>query len=249
MIYKCIEDFEIPVINENGMMTESVLKVTSGMFFKENEDNALSGAEIKLESIFDDTFIEISKETLKSSFKDIEFIDLLEMQKQLDEEVAKPRDNGFVPKNRNYNKMVKSMIAEIIEFNEETDNTHKTWKQKEFDREKMIEESVDICFFYLQICNLLTGKDEEFKRILSKSWENAWETVDRYTTYGEDVELELIKHLSSVEWCLSVSKCLNVMTLLVSIYVNNDISKDKVIETYLNKWQKNMGRIKGDWTK
>lgn len=26
MIYQCVKDFEIPVINENGMMTESVFK-------------------------------------------------------------------------------------------------------------------------------------------------------------------------------------------------------------------------------
>ena len=68
MIYQCVKDFEISVINENGMMTERILKITSGMFFKESKDNILSGAEIKLENIFDNTFIEISKETLKSSF-------------------------------------------------------------------------------------------------------------------------------------------------------------------------------------
>lgn len=249
MINQCIEDFEIPVINENGMMTESILKITSGMFFKESKDNVLSGAEIKLENIFDDTFIEISKETQKSSFENIKFVDLLDLQRQLDEEVAKPRENGFVPRRRNYNKMVKSMIAEIIEFNEETENTHKTCKQKEFDREKMIKKSVDICFFYLQICNLLTGKDQEFIRILSESWERAWESVDPYTTYGYDVELELIKHLSSTEWCLSISKCLNIMTLLISIYVNNDISKDKMIQTYLTEWKRNITvRIKDDWS-
>lgn len=186
---------------------------------------------------------------INKDIKEITFTDLLELQKQLDEEVAKPRENGFVPRRRNYNKMVKSMIAEIIEFNEETENTHKTWKQKEFDREKMVVESVDICFFYLQICNLVTGKDQEFIRILSESWERAWDSVDRYTTYGEDVELELIKHLSNTEWCLSISKCLNIMTLLISIYVNNDISKDKVIQTYLTSWERNIKvRIKEDWS-
>lgn len=185
---------------------------------------------------------------INKEIKDITFSDLLELQTQLDEEVAKPRPNGFVPKHRTYNKMVKSMIAEIIEFNEETENTHKTWKQKEFDREKTIEESVDVCFFYLQICNLVTGGDKEFVRILSNSWEKAWESIDRYTNYGTDIELELIKHLSDREWCLSISKCLNVMSLLISIYVTNDIKKETVIETYLNKWKKNMQRIKGDWS-
>lgn len=137
MIYQCVKDFEIPVINENGMMTESVLKVTSGMFFKEVEDNALSGAEIKLESIFDDTFIEISKETLKSSFKDIEFIDLLEMQKQLDEEVAKPRENGFVPRKRTLLDIKLALDDEFQEWLRELPQelNFKTWKKKEYKRE------------------------------------------------------------------------------------------------------------------
>lgn len=84
---------------------------------------------------------------------------------------------------------------------------------------------------------------------MSESWERAWESVDPYTTYGYDVELELIKHLSSTEWCLSISKCLNIMTLLISIYVNNDISKDKMIQTYLTEWKRNITvRIKDDWS-
>lgn len=62
------------------------------------------------------------------------------------------------------------MIAEIIEFNEETENTHKVWKQKEFNKEKMIEESVDVLFFYLQMCNLITEKDEKTKEILTQAW-------------------------------------------------------------------------------
>lgn len=81
----------------------------------------------------------------------MKFIELLEMQKQLDETVEKPRDNGFKPKRRTYQKIVKSMIAEIIEFNEETRDTHKTWKQKEFNVIKMVEESVDILFFLSSI--------------------------------------------------------------------------------------------------
>lgn len=89
------------------------------------------------------------------------FRELLEMQRELDKEIEKPRKNGFKPKFRNYRIIVKSMIAKIIEFNEETKNTHKTWQQKEFDKNKAIEESVDILFFYLQLVNLVKKQTKE----------------------------------------------------------------------------------------
>lgn len=39
---------------------------------------------------------------INKDIKDITFDDLLELQKQFDEEVAKPRPNGFVPRERTY---------------------------------------------------------------------------------------------------------------------------------------------------
>lgn len=178
----------------------------------------------------------------------MKFIELLEMQKQLDEAVEKPRDNGFKPKRRTYQKIVKSMIAEIIEFNEETRNTHKTWKQKEFNVIKMVEESVDILFFYLQLVNFVSDEEGKIKTSLSEAWENAWEDVDDYMETSTDTELELIKNLSDMEWCLTLAKCLNVMGLLVNLYADNDISRETVEHTYKEKWNKNMERINKDWS-
>lgn len=178
----------------------------------------------------------------------MKFIELLEMQKQLDETVEKPRDNGFKPKRRTYQKIVKSMIAEIIEFNEETRDTHKTWKQKEFNVIKMVEESVDILFFYLQLVNFLGKEDERIIEILNMAWEECWKEVDEYRDTVVDIELELIKNLSDMEWCLALPKCLNIMGLLVNLYVNNDIFRETVEHTYKEKWQKNMERINGDWS-
>lgn len=246
MIYKCIEDFEIPVINENGMMTESVLKVTSGMFFKESKDNALSGAEIKLESIFDDTFIEISKETLKPLFKDIEFIDLLEMQKQLDEEVAKPRDNGFVPRIRSRKDIILSMIAEIIEFNEETEHSHKTWKfKKRSEYSAIIEEATDILFFYLQLVN--HAELEKFQiEAISQLWNKVWNYDDFYCDC--DTEVDLIRTITRTD-CYTYPWLMDVLMALILLYKGNAFLKNGIIQTYVNKWQKNMGRIKEDWSK
>lgn len=176
------------------------------------------------------------------------FKELLEMQKQLDEAVEKPRDNGFKPKRRTYQKIVKSMIAEIIEFNEETRNTHKTWKQKEFNVIEIVEESVDILFFYLQLVNFLGKEDERIIEILNMAWEECWKEVDEYRDTVADIELELIKNLSDMEWCLALPKCLNIMGLLVNLYVNNDIFRETVEYTYIEKWNKNMERINKDWS-
>lgn len=178
------------------------------------------------------------------------FEDLLELQKRLDKEIEKPRDNGFIPKERDYSKIVKSMIAEIIEFNEETKNTHKTWKQKVFDREKMVEESSDILFFFLQLCNLVNDKDEKIKKMLSDGWENAWLIEELFELFGdkEDIELLLINKLSDISWNLSISMCFNVLALLVCLYMENEITKQEILDTYWNKWQKNMERINKDWS-
>ena len=115
------------------------------------------------------------------------------------------------------------MIAEIIEFNEETRNTHKTWKQKEFNVIKMVEESVDILFFYLQLVNFLGKEDERIIEILNMAWEECWKEVDEYRDTVADIELELIKNLSDMEWCLALPKCLNIMGLLVNLYINNEL--------------------------
>lgn len=175
------------------------------------------------------------------------FEDLLELQKILDEEVGKPRENGFIPKKRDYIKIVKSMIAEIIEFNEETENTHKTWKQKEFNKENMIEESVDILFFFLQLCNLVNGEDNKIIKMLSQGWENSW-GINHSVICDDDTELLLINKLSDASWNLTISICSNVLALLICLYIENKITKEKVLNTYYKKWQKNMTRINKDWS-
>lgn len=140
------------------------------------------------------------------------------------------------------------MIAEIIEFNEETEDTHKTWKQKEFNRDKMVEESVDILFFYLQLVNLLVSKDKKFLEIMVYSWDEIWEEIYTKGFFDGDTELQLIKHLSDTNWCLTIAKCLNLMSLLVTLYMEKNITREVVEMTYIKKWNKNMERINKDWS-
>lgn len=239
MIYKCIEDFEIPVINENGMITESVLKVTSGMFFKESEYNALSGAEIKLESIFDDTFIEISKETLKSLFKDIEFIDLLEMQKQLDEEVAKPRENGFVPRQRTLLDLKLALDDEFQEWLRELPQelNFKTWKKKEYKREDELIELTDCLFFILQWVNA-----NNFTKSMLDIYSRKLEIFEKVINENLRTLISMFKNY------LWTDKTLIIFSIWICICIERGFTKDEIIQAYLTKWKTNITvRVKEEW--
>lgn len=253
MIYKCIEDFEIPVINENGLVTESILKITSGMFFKEIEDNALSGAEIKLESIFDDTFIEISKETLNSLFKDIEFIDLLEMQKQLDEEVAKPRENGFIPRERTLLDIKLALDDEFQEWLKELPDEYnfKTWKKKEYNRENELIELVDVFFFILSYIN--TTDDEYNKKYFDFCYNEYFKTYSSFS-YRFSLEEVITSFKRKIwEWNSLVKSPRDhidgsIIEDYLTLVTKRGFTKDEMIQAYLTKWKRNITvRVKEEW--
>ena len=98
------------------------------------------------------------------------FEELLELQRVLDENTGKVRQNGFIPRERNIDDIRLSLIAELIEFNEELPRTHKTWKQKSFNKENAIVESIDVLFFFLQFINHLKdirvdGIEKSYKKL------------------------------------------------------------------------------------
>ena len=74
------------------------------------------------------------------------FEDILNLQKYQDKKIKsnKPRLLEHIKK---------SLIAECIEFDEETKDSHKTWKPHIYSKEKELEELVDIWFFMAQLVN------------------------------------------------------------------------------------------------
>ena len=81
------------------------------------------------------------------------FEDILELQKHLDESIHSARP-------RTIDDIKKSIIAECIEFDEETPQSHKSWKTKEYDRDKELEELTDIWFFVAQMINYCEATDQ-----------------------------------------------------------------------------------------
>ena len=174
------------------------------------------------------------------------FEDLLKLQKILDIEIDKPRENGFKQRYRTDRDIRMSIIAEIVEFNEETKRSHKTWKEKEFNEEKMKEEAVDILFFFLQNINRYSEEKNAFSKLceenVARIWEKFW--TDRVIDLAD--EFDLIIALSKqffLDMCVSFAKN------LVSFYKNIGMTKKEVYKIYFNKWQKNMKRIEREWTR
>lgn len=169
------------------------------------------------------------------------FEELLELQRILDETIDKPRENKFKPRHRNIYDMKMSIIAEIIEFNEETRFSHKTWKQKEFNEEKLKEESVDILFFFLQLINRNINDKNDFDfKFITTEWNVLFEDKTRIV-YSDELEMRIIKNISS-------NDMYRAFVNLIDLYIAYGISQDEVYSIYYEKWQKNTERINKDWT-
>ena len=74
MIYRCIKDFGIPWLGENGENTEIYGYVVCDSLWEVENCNTISGAELKLNSLDYDEgktefqWIEVPKERLESNF-------------------------------------------------------------------------------------------------------------------------------------------------------------------------------------
>ncbi len=169
------------------------------------------------------------------------FEDLLNLQKILDETISKPRENKFKPRHRNIYDMKMSIIAEIIEFNEETKFSHKTWKQKEFNEENLKEEAIDILFFFLQLINRKVSDNRDFDlSFFQWEWKHLFED-NSIIVYSDEAEMRIIKNISC-------NDAYRAFVNLIYLYIAYGISQNEVYSIYYKKWQKNMQRINGDWS-
>ena len=163
------------------------------------------------------------------------FEDILKLQKYLDETIHSSRE-------RTEEDIKTSMIAELIEFNEETPESHKTWKTKPYDKAKELEELTDVYFFFAQLVNHRFDKYEKIAK-------------DR-----ELKELERIFRTKKIDKKGNIKKLLNIVIAVVTrgsntylfewlneLTVKYSYTKDDILNCYWEKWQKNMKRIGKEW--
>lgn len=175
------------------------------------------------------------------------FNDLLEMQKQLDDAVSEKRDNGFIPRERTEFDIRMALDDEFNEFMKELPQelNFKTWKEIKHDPEKQLEEFVDCWFFIAQAINntnkislddILTFIDifEESDSILKRK-----DIIILLSEFKENLNCGSVEYTKDIQ---------NIMIILLNIGSYFGYGKNKILETYYKKWQKNIKRIKGDWS-
>lgn len=155
------------------------------------------------------------------------FEDILKLQKHLDESIHSSRE-------RTLEDIKLSLIAELIELNEETKYSHKTWKTKEYDRDKELEELTDVYFFFAQLINY-KSRDGRFKK---EYYCREFELFPNY--YADSYFTRLIYNLIDNNFNWFFGGLLTCSTKL-------DYTKDDILNCYWEKWQKNMQRIGKEW--
>ena len=155
------------------------------------------------------------------------FEDILNLQKYLDESIHSSRE-------RTLEDIKLSLIAELIELNEETKYSHKTWKTKEYDRDKELEELTDVYFFFAQLINY-KNRDGRFQM---EHYCKEFEIFPGY--YAGSHFTRLIYDLvdNNFSWFFGG---------LLTCSVKLGYTKEDILNCYWEKWQKNMQRIGKEW--
>ena len=155
------------------------------------------------------------------------FEDILKLQKHLDESIHSSRE-------RTLEDIKLSLIAELIELNEETKYSHKTWKTKEYDRDKELEELTDVYFFFAQLINY-KSRDGRFEK---ECYCREFEFFPDY--YAGSYFTRLIYNLidNNFNWFFGG---------LLTCSAKLGYTKVDILNCYWEKWQKNMKRIVKEW--
>ena len=160
------------------------------------------------------------------------FEDILNLQKHLDKNL-----NNVRPRCLRDIKL--SLIAEVIEFNEETHESHKTWKTKSYDKEKELEEFTDIWFFLAQMINFKLEISDGFVEIKNKITKLFNDRTNLKLIYQPNIENLIMSVLYGNDF--------QILQNLIIISINKGYTKDDILDCYWEKRQKNMQRIGKEW--
>lgn len=172
------------------------------------------------------------------------FKELLEMQKELDLEIGKPRKSGYIPRKRTLLDIKLALDDEFQEWLRELpdDYNFKTWKEKIYDRERELIELTDILFFFLAYINLKEGIENNN---CCRVWDNF---KPRFSIYNDEkdflVEIQEFKqHLWFREYLsYALMKYINIILL-------RGFTKEDIVNQYCKKWKENISsRVDGDWS-
>ena len=172
------------------------------------------------------------------------FIEMFLYQAYLDDNINNVRK-------RDLRDIKKSLLAELVEFDEETPESHKTWKEKEIDEKMMLEELTDVYFFFSQMINYLyvnnldifsNKNDEEKKEVLLILNKEFFIGDCGLTDDKKDLYLELTEEVAKRRFDIQY-----IMRLLGHFTFLYGYTEEQILESYYRKWKKNIKRIGNEW--
>ena len=164
---------------------------------------------------------------------------LLGLQEILDKKTAKERPNGFKPRERDFIDIYLSFDDEVNEWVKELPEEYnfKTWKQKEYDREKEVIEFVDTLFFILQYVN---SSDIYVINRFEENWNNYRDKKKKKKSLKEEICIYKSNFKSGYFG--------SILNSFWKVSELREITEQEIYDTYWKKWNKNMGRTEEDWT-
>lgn len=162
------------------------------------------------------------------------FQDMLILQNVLEKNIRNNR-------RRTKSDILMSLIAEVVEFNEETLHSHKTWKEKRYSKDKELEELTDIFFFVCQYFNYHNTKGKELENEMKK----ASDIFDKFIGFP-NVNQNNANLIQFINFFI-IDEYIIAMKQLVGIVLAHGYLKSNILNTYWEKWQKNMERIGKEW--
>lgn len=175
--------------------------------------------------------------------KPTNFMELLELQKVLDDKTAAERPNGFKPRPRTERDIRFALDDEFNEFMKELPDelNFKTWKQKEWSAEKQLEEWGDCLFFIAALIN--DSKKELRKNFMHKIWRANW-SDDWCLILGSLNSYELSEFKNTI----NQKNNEEILREFIQFSIRLKYQEDDILNAYWKKWNKNMGRPEKDWT-
>lgn len=170
---------------------------------------------------------------ISKDIKDIKLADLLKLQKQIDEELNKPKENGFIPRKRTLLDIKLTLDDEFQEWLRELPQelNFKTWKQREYSRENELIELTDVLFLMLQYINF--KEDNVEKSNCCRVWDDF---KLRFSIYNDEkdfsVEVEIFKQYLWFREYLSYA-----MMKYINIILLRGFTKEEIIKTYISKYK------------
>lgn len=158
---------------------------------------------------------------------------ILDMQKELDSKINNCRE-------RTAKDIMISFIAELVEWNETTDGSHKTWKHNVYTKAEQFEEIVDCIFFIAQLFNHDRAKTnfEELKKV------PYYQTLKNYIKHFDE---EAVFRLLNLNALSLLANDINVEDLLISyVVLVTDVlgyTEEEIEEEYKRKHRINLERI------